>query len=221
MAALELFGVIADPRVVLACLGRLRVLFNRLITHNDAPPRAFFTIGTGLAFRAREADPCSWLAFQLRLPTRCNRPSSPGCRLSTTSTLVTKCGLKHWPAVCGLRRGALAIKNCWSQSAGTRTGTKRKTLEEPPSSRAANEREGEWPEPPDTGNGRGRLTPALRIISGRLDLHGNGRISLDHEPVPSGPRRQVSQIAHSPHRRELHTVVQCDWDAVRNAAKVI
>ena len=117
--------------------------------------------------------------------------------------------------------GALAIKNWWSQSAGTRTGTKRKTLEEPPSSRAANEREGEWPEPPDTGNGRGRLTPALRIISGRLDLHGNGRISLDHEPVPSGPRRQVSQIAHSPHRRELHTVVQCDWDAVRNAAKVI
>ena len=45
-----------SPRVVLACLGRLRVLFNRLITHNDAPPRAFFTIGTGLAFRAREAD---------------------------------------------------------------------------------------------------------------------------------------------------------------------
>jgi hypothetical protein len=76
-----------------------------------------------------------------------NRPSSPGCRLSTTSTLVTKCGLKHWPAVCGLRRGALAIKNRRSQSAGTRTGTKRKTLEEPPISRAANEREGEWPEP--------------------------------------------------------------------------
>ena len=75
--------------------------------------------------------------------------------------------------------------------------------------------------PPDTGNGRGRLTTALRIISGRLDLHGNGRISLDHEPVSSGPRRQVSQIAHSSHRRELHTVVQCDWDAVRNAAKVI
>ena len=127
----------------------------------------------------------------------------------------------HWPAVCGLRRGALAIKNWWSQSAGTRTGTKRKTLEEPPISRAANEREGERPEPPDTGNGRGRLTTALRIISGRLDLHGNGRISLDHEPVSSGPRRQVSQIAHSSHRRELHTVVQCDWDAVRNAAKVI
>ena len=170
-----------------------------------------------MAFRAREADPCSWLAFQLRLPTRCNRPSSPGCRLSTTSTLVTKCGLKHWPEVCGLRRGALAIKNRWSQSSGTRTVTSAKLwrshrLVAPPMNVRASGQ---------NLRGRGHLTPALRIISGRLDLHGNGRISLDHEPVSSGPSRQVSQIAHSPHRRELHTVVQCDWDAVRNAANVI